>query len=379
MSGRITALDVLRGVAILGTLGTNIWVFTSPRGAPSFIEGFGSAAAGGAESVLLALSNGKFLALLSILFGVGLALQHGAAVRRGARWPGWYLWRSALLLLEGLAHYLLIFEFDVLMWYAVVSVFVAYLVGRHGRVINRWMVAAGVVHLAFVGLVTAALVAGEAEAGGAPVPGDTTNWLAQVAARVEFFATYRAEVFFVLPLSTLLFLAGARLLRAGALEDSDRGRRLRVRLIGWGLGAGVPMTVAAGVAGGDWFLFDRYVCAPVVAFGLLGLVTSLVLGMRPAPGLVRRGLTSVGRMALTCYIAQNLIASIVFYQWGFGLAAHVGSNVPLWTAVGWLLISAVLMAAASWWLGRFSRGPVEAFWQWAYQAPQRRREPQPVR
>jgi uncharacterized protein len=57
-------------------------------------------------------TNGKFLALL---FGIGLELQYQSARRRGTPWPGWYLWRAALLFVEGLLHYLLVFEFDVLM------------------------------------------------------------------------------------------------------------------------------------------------------------------------------------------------------------------------------------------------------------------------
>ncbi|STZ74668.1 Predicted membrane protein [Mycolicibacterium fortuitum] len=31
-STRLQSLDVLRGIAILGTLGTNIWIFTDPEG-----------------------------------------------------------------------------------------------------------------------------------------------------------------------------------------------------------------------------------------------------------------------------------------------------------------------------------------------------------
>ena len=41
-----------------------------------------------AERMIVALSQGKFLALLSLIFGVGLALQLGSARRRNQRWPG---------------------------------------------------------------------------------------------------------------------------------------------------------------------------------------------------------------------------------------------------------------------------------------------------
>ena len=39
----------------------------------------------------------------------------------------------------------------------------------------------------------------------------------------------------------------------------------------------------------------------------------------------------------------------------------------------WLLVG--LMLGATWWMGRFTRGPVEAAWNWAYRAPRRRPVP----
>lgn len=363
VGGRVAALDVLRGVAILGTLGTNIWIFTTPGGAAGFLGGAGT---GFAETFLRFLSNGKFLALLSIMFGIGLAMQHASAVRRGERWPGWYLWRSALLLLEGLIHYVLIFEFDVLMFYALVSVLVAYLVGRSDRVIRGWMIGQAVLLTAIIGLLTWVLFA--AAAGGpSGLPADTSSWPAQVQARLDFAGVYRAEALFAIPLSTVLFLAGVRLLRAGALEDSDRGRRIQKRLLVWGLGLGVPLNALTSFAGAEWFLVDRYLCAPIVAFGLFGLITAVVNRMRAEAGTVRRGLTAVGRAALTCYVGQNVIASILCYDWGFGLDGHG----PAVTSALWLAISVALMAGASWWLRRHERGPMETLWQWAYRAPQR--------
>lgn len=38
-STRLQSLDVLRGIAILGTLGTNIWIFTDPEGLIGYLQG----------------------------------------------------------------------------------------------------------------------------------------------------------------------------------------------------------------------------------------------------------------------------------------------------------------------------------------------------
>jgi uncharacterized protein len=59
-------------------------------------------------------------------------------------------------------------------------------------------------------------------------------------------------------------------------------------------------------------------------------------------------------MALSCYVAQNVLASIVFYGWGLGLTGTLG--------VG-LAICCALMLFANLWLRRFAQGPFEAVWK----------------
>src|SRR5919197_2104412 len=135
---RILSLDVLRGIAILGTFGTNVWLFAHPGGPAGWVASLDDVPhgiAGTVEVGLQFLANGKFLALLTLLFGVGLELQYRSAVRRGKPWPGRYPARAAVLLAEGLVHYLLVFEFDVLMGYAITSFLVAYLIGRSDRAV----------------------------------------------------------------------------------------------------------------------------------------------------------------------------------------------------------------------------------------------------
>ncbi len=92
-------------------------------------------------------------------------------------------------------------------------------------------------------------------------------------------------------------------------------------------------------AGGKWFIVDRYVCAPLVAFGLLGLVTALVHRMRATAGVLRRGVTAVGRTALSCYVGQNLIASALCYEWGLGLTEKLSHLAPWWTIDCWVVVS----------------------------------------
>ncbi|MCB8043599.1 hypothetical protein JM654_03665 [Microbacterium oxydans] len=79
-SRRIASLDVIRGVAIIGTLASNIWLFRAFFGERVIDIWW--------DDLLSAASNGKFLGLLTIMFGIGLEIQRQAALRRESRWPG---------------------------------------------------------------------------------------------------------------------------------------------------------------------------------------------------------------------------------------------------------------------------------------------------
>lgn len=355
MSGdRLAAPDVLRGLAIAGTFATNVWVFADPRGPGAVFAGF----AGGwwVDTVLRAVANGKFLALLTLLFGIGMELQYRSAVRRGLRWPGRHLARAAILFTEGLLHYVLVFEFDVLMGYAIASVLVAWLVGRSARVRVAAACVAGAVTVLLVGGATAA-TAGSTGAD-VPLPPYPATWTGQVAARLADPLLYRVELVLIVPSAVVLFLAGSALLRAGLFDAG--ATTLRRRLVGTGVVGALLTTL-----GGDpWFLVERYLVAPLVALGLLGLVPEVLARLRGPAGPVRRGLIALGRTAMSCYVGQNVVSAVLFGAWGLGVAgALAGVAAPLRTGavVGvWVLVVAGSAAAAGWWLRRHDRGPLEA-------------------
>ncbi|WP_459641942.1 DUF418 domain-containing protein [Kineococcus sp. NUM-3379] len=365
---RLDGLDVARGVAILGTLATNIWLFTAPGGALGFLTAPDAAmgATGTVAAVLQQLPNGKSLALLTLLFGMGLQLQRDAALRRGQRWPGRYPWRALLLLLDGTLHYFLVAEFDVLMGYALTGLVVAWLLARGERAQRTWLVAAATWHVLVLGLLALLITlapAGE-EDPAQPPPGAgvyrTGSWWDLVVLRWDNLLLFRAEPVLIGALSVALFLLGARLLRAGLAAPG--GARLRRRLLVLGAVA-LPVDLALGLAGGDaGLLLARYLTAPLVGLGLLAAVLGLC-ARRPAPaaGWARRRLAQVGRTALSCYVLQNVLASALCYGWGLDLGGRLdgGTRTPGTVAL-FVLVSAAVGAAAWWWTSRTGSGPLEA-------------------
>lgn len=376
--GRISALDMARGVAILGTLATNVWIFMDPAGMlgildrppPSVTDGFSAAT----EAVFRALANGKFLGMLTLMFGIGLAIQHRSAQRKGQRWPGRYPWRATLLLIDGIVHYVLVVEFDVLTGYAITGMVVAFLLVTSPRAQRAWMWALGSIHVVLIGLLTLALsyVGGGERTDLATFTLYTEgSWWQQVMFRLENPGLLRFEPVLIMAMSITLFLLGSALFRAGLFEE--RGRRLRRVLLLVGAVA-LPVDLAVGLAlGQPGFFLSRYGTAPFVALGLLGAV-AMAVERRSEPGFVSRRLTDIGRVALSSYVLQNLVASFLCYGWGLGLAARLWPARPWPTLLVFAIVCTVVATFAHLWLRRFDKGPLEALWAWAYARPWRRKD-----
>jgi uncharacterized protein len=228
-------------------------------------------------------------------------------------------------------------------------------------VVRAWAGTVGMIYVAALLAGTALLVVtpDEATSGSAADPTLTASWPQQVMMRIEYADLFRAELVLIVPSAIVLFLVGSRLVRAGALTATPAGARIRRRLMGVGLGVGVPLNALVAAAGADWFLVERYLAPLLVALGLLGLGTTLVLRAHRGPGPIRRGLTAVGRAALSCYVLQNVLAAVLCYGWGFGLAERFADAGPWFVLALWAGVSAVQLAAAPLWLRHFSRGPLE--------------------
>lgn len=99
----------------------------------------------------------------------------------------------------------------------------------------------------------------------------------------------------------------------------------------------------------------RYLFAPLLALGYLALIARLVEKFQTLWLWSR--LEQVGKMSLSCYVLQNITASIIFYGWGLGLGGQVDAAT---TVLLWLTISCVQVAFAALWLKWFALGPMES-------------------
>ncbi|AKP60623.1 DUF418 domain-containing protein [Mycobacteroides abscessus] len=370
---RYVSLDVMRGIAILGTLGTNIWIFTNPEGFIGYVSGVGRAEGvwRWVEAVLQQLCQGKFLGLLTVMFGIGLAIQQHSAQRRGDSWPGAYPVRAGLLFVDGVVNFLLFTEFDVLTGYAVTGLIVAFVLATSARSQRIWLSAAVLVHVAILMVIVGAIVASPPPEDNPPVqqqpnPYAEGSFWDLVVFRVDHLLVFRAETILILPVAIAMFIAGAMVFRAGVL--APEGAELRRRLMIVGFIVALPIDLIVGLFWGSaGMLVGRYLTAAIIAFGVLAAVAQFYVAGR-VPGIVGRALGTVGRMALSCYVLQNALAGALCYGWGLGLAQRMGPGTVVPGTIGvYALVVAVLMLFSKLWLSRWERGPLEMLWQASYQ------------
>ena len=389
---REPVLDVLRGIALLGILLINIEYMRAGNFYDAFVGGEPAATSVAdriTEFGMGWLAAGKFLSMFAILFGIGAAMIAERAVRAG-RSPGPLLARRyGLLVGLGLLHMVLLFPGDILFFYGLAGLALLAFVRVRAKTALRWA----------VGLVTVMAIlwaAGTALTAFAPAPpSDHPGVVAQqeffadqqdqtVAAYTEgsYLDVIEANAFqslilqtgqlVMLPWVLGLFLLGFAVGKAGVIADLAAYRPLLRRVAAFGLGVGLPANLVLGPVGPLWggatlqqgadnpgmlvvVAVVQLLGVPLLAAGYLAGAALLTLRF----GASRR-LVGVGRMALTGYLTQSVLALVVFA--GFGLYDELGSAAGLLVVVG---IWAALLVACPVWMRHFRYGPVEWLWRTA--------------
>ena len=359
---RITSLDLIRGVAVLGILLMNAVSF-------KFVEAaYNNISAGGSETWLdwtvgifgEVFIDQKFMGMFSLLFGAGIILFIDRAAQRGRR--------AVLLLAIGIAHFMLWYG-DVLMIYALS----AFILIPLRNLPNRTLLTIGVA--VFMLSVVSDLYGQALVNAGAPLGGIWTTTEAE-----DEILGYLSWLSFIAR-GPGMVLIGAALYRMGFMDGCKPVETYRMTAI---IGLGVGLALAAlGVvitALGDYSRDIALIGQAPNSLGTipasLGYMSLIILWNNGADSWLKRRLRAVGRMALTNYLSQTVLG-VLFLTVLLGNVDSVNRTALL------IFVFAVWALQVWWsqaWLSRFSFGPAEWLWRCAtYRTVQPLRRPKDSR
>jgi len=401
---RIEVIDILRGVAVLGILMVNMGCFSLPDGLPGH-QLWPSMVERTVEKLILFFAQEKFRTLFSFLFGLGLAVQMMRAEARGVRFLPFYLRRLGILFLIGVAHFLFLWDGDIVHNYAVDGCILLLFRRRSLRTLLVW---AGIflsIPLLYFALTTGYAITREVNPqimkwNAFEDHPDEEQKLMQETRRIYSHGTYIETVKFRAPdlagdtvpgiadsYILGIFLLGVYAGRRGIFHDVRAHLPFFRRVQGWGLVAGVAGNAAFTVGGA----FDPSASSIMENVGRMCLVVgapamscfyaSTLILLAQGERWRRRlaPLAAVGRMALSNYLLQSLICTTIFYGYGLSLFCKLRPSLGLLLTV---IICLMQVLLSVWWMRRFRFGPIEWMWRsltyWERQPMRVSRRPSPV-
>lgn len=392
-SERIQIVDVLRGFALLGILLVNMDLFARPGFAVMLpLEATASGIERVAHWLVRFLAEGKFYSLFSFLFGLGFAMQLVRGEERGAP-VGWtYVRRLLVLFAIGLIHAYLIWTGDILTLYALLG-FVLILFRRaKPRTLLIWAVILILLPVLFMGLGVIGIELGRQSSPQAAAEINRTfeqqraSYLADIERAYRVYAqgnfieitqqrAYEVTSFlltssiFLAPSVLGMFLVGLYFGRRRIFQNLDAHIAGFRKLLWWGLVVGVIgnliyatliPSLARNEPSAPLFIamLGQAIGAPMLC---LFYVSALVLLYR-SPRWQQRldWLAPAGRLALTNYLSQSIICTLIFYGYGLGWFGRVDRATGIVLAI---VIYIIQVLVSAWWVKRFRYGPVEWLWR----------------
>ena len=393
---RVTTIDAVRGVAVMGILLMNIVAFGMPGAAYADPTCYGGAS--GANRLVWAvnyvIADGKFRALFTMLFGASTVLIAERAVVSGQSAARVHYARMIWLFVFGMIHAYLIWYGDILVLYAVCGA-IMFAVWRWPP---RLLLAAGVALLLLqlaVGLTTyhaiTTLQTSAAQPGASrDVIDDWTSIRDQIdppaAMRDAELASYRggyadnlkqrAPTAFLfqtqlellsIPDTLALIAIGMGLFRLGFFSGAW-SMRCYAMVAGIGYAVAIPPDLVlmewvtrSGHSGVTSLATDPLHLAmlrPPIALAHASVIIMLAKS-GAAPKLTER-LSAVGRMAISNYVGTSILCTTFFYGFGFGLFGHL-ERWQLYPIVACVWI--IMLAWSKLWLDHYRYGPLEWLWR----------------
>lgn len=368
---RIVALDILRGFSLLGIMIANMLIFHTPY---LYIDPYSYFTNAGDQTTFKWITifvQGSFYPIFAFLFGYGLNMQYEKAVQIGKPYMPLMAKRLSLLLGFGVLHALLLWSGDILFTYAVIGFAMMLLL----KLSARWLLSLAI-FLYFIPTIGLYVLTKLIESLGSFSLESLTEQ-SQIAEAVNIYGSgsfmdifvFRAKEWLIFGVVNT-FLVGFIILGIMLFGAACSKWKLIERAADHKLAlfiSGVFLT-AIGLLIKSWpfiaeptysnIQLQTTLGGGVLAAGYIGLFLFMTTNQRIATFL--QPLANAGRMSFTIYIMQTVIATTLFYSYGFGLYG----TIDLWTGtVIGVGIYIVQLLFACIWFKKFSQGPLEALWR----------------
>ena len=389
-SGRVVALDALRGLAVIGIVPMNVLVYSMPSAAyvnPRAWGGTGPVEIAAWALVFLVIED-KFRNLFAMMFGAGVAIL----MARTQNHPlTSHLARMTALFAIGFVHATLLANNDILRLYALSGLILPLFLRFQPKTL---LVLAGLLvagQLAITGYFSwgwleywwrlhsgamsefGPLAGAEAAFGADPnalaasVERGTETFSQRLARRLTNFEGPLRTAVAGIPSTLAAMFVGVALWRNGLLAG-EWPLAKALRLGRWAMFISLPL-LAMLVWWSIWSGFSAVVTAAnalvwsapfdlLLAIGWAALAMPLFAKFDHQAWLQR--LAATGRMALTNYVATSVVFAAIYANWGLGLFGQVGRVVALASCA---VPIGLMLLWSPWWLVRFRQGPLEWLWR----------------
>ncbi|MBK5427316.1 DUF418 domain-containing protein [Bacillus sp. TH30] len=372
MNQRVEFVDAIRGFALFGILLVNITLiqfglFANEK--PTYIFGKLDESA---NWFIQFFGTQNFISLFSFLFGLSIILLQKSIIAKGKKFFPTYIRRISILLLLGYIHGTFVWEGDILFAYGIVGIFLMMFINRKPKTLLIW---------ASILLALIMFASYQSE--------PTSNTFNDVAPYIEkehkvhetgsymdhinfrltenpfdymgingIFGLVILSIFALIFMSPL-FLLGMYVGKKGWLFEIDKH-----------IPAVKKIWLITGIFSFTIKILTMFVkhpilimlqdgFTPVTMTFLYGCTIILLFHYKKSSRLLTY-MANMGKMSVSNYLAQSIIATTIFYSYGFGLYGKIGYFFGILLTIG---IYTIQLFVSTYWLQKYRMGPVEYVWR----------------
>lgn len=387
---RAAILDAVRGFALLGICLANagyfsLYIFQKPQDMSAYTT---AAVDVWLKWVHYIFIDGKFYSIFSLLFGIGFAIIFFNKSNAGQSRLNIFYRRLFFLMVFGLVHSFLLWDGDILFFYAVVGAFLP-LFRKAG---NKTLIVLAIILILSPVLFDVIKVLTDGQWNlSRPLFAKATSMDKQVGITQDNISTWlirndryahlldwnRSGFWWSWQLRVdsnravkvfAMFLIGLYIGRNRLYTQLNAHLPVLRQVQKWGFLIGIP----AGFANAYFHLDDKVLPEPlgladtiayalnVAPLSLAYVATFCIWYCRNSNHPVLKWLQPVGSMALTNYMMQTVFGIAIYYGIGAGLGSGIGPSVFLPVAVAIFLVQTIY---SHYWFRFFNYGPLEWIWR----------------